>query len=594
MPNYVSLTESQRRKIAVFITESQQQAQMQQQQLANADDAGSSNAITTNNSISCKEIVQFCKTRFGLTISLSTASRLRSTATERLSTELLNPSAKRHRSVKFPEFEKALVQELKALELEQLQIQQEQHGLAGSDASGNSTLPVFDQTQLPPVMTLTSEAAITQVAKGIAERMGISDADLGLTSGWYHGFKRRHGIKHRQFKSRSGNGGNNSNSSAVGGLGTAGVNSINSQGTAGGSNNMMDTRDDSEEADNDEEMEDAGQDTMEVGGGGDNSNGNGGRSASNGVSVPTSFDADPGATIDPGPTNTFMDMRSLVPNEGMTGDAGSNSMTAPLAYLKDQLLKDQLQLANMVLSPRETSTGSPNPRRPEVKKVMAATANDALDVISEYLLQNGQIGATKLPLVKELRKFLLAQTEIENGLINGDSQAANAANSNGLLLSVGVSSLAPVSSNADAGSIFVNSTSTISTHTNPDLSVVTPLPLSHTDTTVDGTDMVPLLEQAQRALNLPSSESMATMAELLSNHQRQQQLAQQQQQLVQQQQQQQQDDLRHQQQLQLQQLQQFQEQQQQQVQQHVQQQQQQAQQQVQVHQVAEEQMSSLP
>ncbi|KAF8924547.1 hypothetical protein BGZ47_003944, partial [Haplosporangium gracile] len=189
MPNYVSLTESQRRKIAVFITESQSPALQNPLASANGDESaisssslgGSPSASTTNlvapntNNISCKEIVQFCKTRFGLTISLSTASRLRSSATERLSTELLNPSAKRHRSVKFPEFEKALIQELRALELEQLQIQQEQERQM---AAVGGTLVPLDPSQLPPVMTLTSEASITQVAKGIAERMGIPETEL--------------------------------------------------------------------------------------------------------------------------------------------------------------------------------------------------------------------------------------------------------------------------------------------------------------------------------------------------------------------------------------------------------------------------------
>ncbi|KAF9945612.1 hypothetical protein BGZ70_003719 [Mortierella alpina] len=53
-------------------------------------------------------------------------------------------------------------------------------------------------------------------------------------------------------------------------------------------------------------------------------------------------------------------------------------------------------------------------RPPEVKNVSAATANDALDVISEYLLHIGRIGVAKLPLIKELREFLLVQTQIEN------------------------------------------------------------------------------------------------------------------------------------------------------------------------------------
>ncbi|KAF9976249.1 hypothetical protein BGZ65_007911, partial [Modicella reniformis] len=379
MPNYVSLTESQRRKIAVFITESQQQAQQQQQaQLQqqqqqqqqagnNGDDSVIASSSLSNNqvapitgvnSISCKEIVQFCKTRFGLTISLSTASRLRSTAAERLATELLNPSAKRHRSVKFPEFEKALVQELRALEQEQMQLEQERQN------AETALLPSFgDPIPLPPVMMLTSEAAITQVAKGIAERMGIPVTELGLTSGWYHGFKRRHGIKHRQFKARSGTG-----SPAPGGLSGPILSSIGMPGAVDGSAGLMETGDGSDEADGDEEMEDVGPDSAEVG-------------------------------------------ESKVSVNGSTADSVSSSSTS------------LLNIANMT---PVTSLS----RRPEVKKVTAAAANDALDIISEYLLQNGQIGATKLPLVKELRKFLLAQTEIENGTSNS-----------GILLGVGVPSL---------------------------------------------------------------------------------------------------------------------------------------------------------
>jgi len=286
----VSLTESQRRKIAVFITESQQlaqqtqlqqqqqqlqqqqqQLQYQQQQAANGDESIISSTpfpnspvnlatppIVGNNAISCKEIVQFCQTRFGLTISLSTASRLRSSATERLSTDLLNPSAKRHRSVKFPEFEKALVQELRALEQEQLQIQQEQER---NREGSNTVLSGTDvTTQIPPVMMLTSEAAITQVAKGIAERMGITESELGLTSGWYHGFRKRHGIKHRQLKQRSAasntttaNSGLSSSPSLGDGASSPG---IVAGGNAEGGDNGSDA------GDGDEEMEDA-QDTAE-------------------------------------------------------------------------------------------------------------------------------------------------------------------------------------------------------------------------------------------------------------------------------------------------------------------------------------------
>ncbi|KAI1314834.1 hypothetical protein EDD11_001659 [Mortierella claussenii] len=471
MPNYVSLTESQRRKIAVFITESQQQAQLQQQQQlqatgSNGDDSvigstplvgspgGSSGAVQAapiagNNSISCKEIVQFCKTRFGLTISLSTASRLRSSATERLATELLNPSAKRHRSVKFPEFEKALVQELKALEQEQLQIQQEQER-----QNGDSGVVNFGDQQLPPVMMLTSEAAITQVAKGIAERMGIPPVELGLTSGWYHGFKRRHGIKHRQFKSRSGTNGNNGITGTAGLVGPT-LGSIGASGAGDGSSSLMETeeRSDGPDGDGDEEMEDV-QDSTDAG-------------------------------------------DSKVSGDG-SGDAGLNSTSTLLNF------------SNIVLTPKEPSASSLS-RRPEVKKVTAATANDALDVISEYLLQNGQIGATKLPLVKELRKFLLAQTEAENGIANNNSNS-------GILLSVGVPPLAPSISNSENVSNFEPIITAVDNNVLP---VHTPVSLSPS-TSAGGPGLASAPENMQSSLNLPAN-GLATMEEILNSHKQAQQ-----------------------------------------------------------------------
>ncbi|CAO3568336.1 unnamed protein product [Mortierella alpina] len=482
MPNYVSLTESQRRKISVFITESQQQAQLTKNDGEDTGSPGgsSSTPITGTNSISCKEIVQFCKTQFGLTISLSTASRLRSSATERLSTELLNPSAKRHRSVKFPEFEKALVQELKALEQEQIQIQQEQERLNANGAA----IPLGDPAQLPPVMTLTSEAAITQVAKGIAERMGISESELGLTSGWCHGFKRRHGIKHRQFKSRS----NGSGASSAGGLGASSLGSIG--GSAGGSG-LLETGDGSDGGNGDEEMEDVGQDSDKGKLGADESTANAVKTLRPGSAFngPESADAGP---------SSFMDMRSLLTTDGSSGDLGSGSGT--------------LAFANMTFTPKEPSSSSLS-RRPEVKKVTAATANDALDVISEYLIQNGQIGATKLPLVKELRKFLLAQTEIENGT----------STENGLLLGVGMPSLAPALTNPD-NTVYVNNAAP-ALPAAPELSAANTLSLSGSSS-MGGTGMASILQTGpQSALDLPA-DGLATMEQVLKNHQQAQQQAQ--------------------------------------------------------------------
>ncbi|KAG0356076.1 hypothetical protein BGX24_006490, partial [Mortierella sp. AD032] len=383
MPNYVSLTESQRRKIAVFITESQPPA-LQNPLAPNGDEStnsgGSPGASTANlvpsntNNISCKEIVQFCKTRFGLTISLSTASRLRSSATERLSTELLNPSAKRHRSVKFPEFEKALIQELRALELEQQQIQQEQERQM---AAGGGSIAPLDPSQLPSVMTLTSEASITQVAKGIAERMCIPETELGLTSGWYHGFKRRHGIKHRQFKPKGGNSTLTGSDGPT--LGSIGLSSGGGNNTSG---DNMDTGDGSDDVEGDEEMEDVGQ-AGSNGPSGDDDRLSSAMRPLHTTDDNPSYDGGPGTSIDLGPSS---------PGDMSQGGSSNNNIGG----------SSSSQRFNLTFEPKEPQSSNLS-RRPEVKKVDASKANDALDVISEYLLQNGQIGAAKLPLVKELR-----------------------------------------------------------------------------------------------------------------------------------------------------------------------------------------------
>lgn len=389
MPNYVSLTESQRRSIALFVIESQQQAQSLQQQqqqsqgqtegqggqaqtlsdstgnninsLNNNTEDDSKSSANSNNLIPCKEIVQFCQARFGLTISLSTASRLRSSASKRLATELVNPSAKRNRQVRYPEFEKALVLELKALEQEQLQIQQEQERI-----NRETNRPItINPDDIPPVMMLSSEAAITQVAKGIAEKMGVK---LGLTSGWYHGFRKRHGIKYRSLRSRS-----STNLVFAGGSGSDGPS------TSTDANTTADGGDGSDDVDMDEDMEDVQ------------------------VEMTDSIPMDDDLTLDCG--------------------AGKDTTPPPSSL---GLGQDRSSARSREIPMASTSTS----RRPEVKRVTAAAANDALDVISEYLLQNGDVGATKLPLVKELRNYLLIQTELENNAaaaaasVNGSSSVA--------------------------------------------------------------------------------------------------------------------------------------------------------------------------
>ncbi|KAF9085712.1 hypothetical protein BGX23_009430 [Mortierella sp. AD031] len=503
MPNYVSLTESQRRKIAVFITESQPPA-LQQSLTSNGDDSlissssltGSPSASTTNlvssntNNISCKEIVQFCKTRFGLTISLSTASRLRSSATERLSTELLNPSAKRHRSVKFPEFEKALILELRALEQEQQQIQQEQE--RQMTAAGGAIVPL-DPSQLPPVMTLTSEASITQVAKGIAERMGIPETELGLTSGWYHGFKRRHGIKHRQFRPKGGNAASTGSDGPT--LGSIGLSS--GAGTNNTSGSMMDTGDGSDGVEGDEEMEDAGQDSSNGAGGDDDRLSSAMRplrTTDDNNTVANSFDNGPGTSIDPGP-NSPGDATQAGVNTG-----SSSSSSQPLSFLKGEQFN---------FTPRDPQLSSLS-RRPEVKKVDASKANDALDIISEYLLQNGQIGAAKLPLVKELRKFFLAQMALENGPINDSILLTSLANPVPLPVPAPVAvtvpeprvepTPSPVSMVTSDANVFVNST------------VESALPQS-----TGGAGLAQILGSDRS----PLSSALATMESVIISHSRQ-------------------------------------------------------------------------
>lgn len=278
--------------------------------------------------------------------------------------------------------------------MEQQQIQQEQERQTA--AIGGTIVPL-DPSQLPPVMTLTSEASITQVAKGIAERMGIPETELGLTSGWYHGFKRRHGIKHRQFKPKGG-------SAASTGLDGPTLGSI---GLSGGANNnasgsMMDAGDGSDGVEGDEEMEDVGQDGSNGLGGDDDRLSLAMRPLRTTDDNPSSYDGGPCTSIDPGPGS---------PSEMSNNNGGSSSS----------------QRYNITFTPKEPQSSNLS-SRPEVKKVDASKANDALDVISEYLLQNGQIGAAKLPLVKELRKFFLAQMALENGPINDNILLTSLAN----------------------------------------------------------------------------------------------------------------------------------------------------------------------
>jgi Tc5 transposase DNA-binding domain len=106
--------------------------------------------------------------RWGLRIDESTITRILQTKDERLSTELVNPSAKRHKAVTVPELELALKEF----------VLNYQH------------------------QTVLSDAILIEKAKLIANGLGVQDA-LQFSSGWLQKFKERNGIRLRKVEGES-------------------------------------------------------------------------------------------------------------------------------------------------------------------------------------------------------------------------------------------------------------------------------------------------------------------------------------------------------------------------------------------------------
>ncbi|KAG0251991.1 hypothetical protein BGZ95_006737, partial [Linnemannia exigua] len=169
----------------------------------------------------------------------------------------------------------------------------------------------------------------------------------------------RHGTTQGQAKSHTGTSGSNGNTSSL--------NLINASGTGNGIS--FETSDGSSGDDDDEEMEDARDCQTD------------------------------------GETLSKVLKARRPPDDKPSQETGPGfEMQSPLVHVQMNHGSRGSQLGLNSINTAVTSKGDPSSwsYRPKAKKLSAAMANDALDVISEYLLQNGQIGATKLPLVKHL------------------------------------------------------------------------------------------------------------------------------------------------------------------------------------------------
>ena len=95
----------------------------------------------------------------------STVSRILKDSDKRLNEDITNPNSKRHKSVKFPELEQALMEFILTY----------QH------------------------RTILSDAIIIDKAKLFAERLQIPENKLQFSSGWLYKFKERNGIRLRRL-----------------------------------------------------------------------------------------------------------------------------------------------------------------------------------------------------------------------------------------------------------------------------------------------------------------------------------------------------------------------------------------------------------
>lgn len=118
-----------------------------------------------NNKGTRGQYADWIEERWGLRVDKSTITRILQTMDERLSTDVITPNAKRHRSVTVPELEIALKEF----------VLNYQH------------------------QTILTDAMLVEKAKLLANGLGVQDA-LQLSSGWLQKFKNRNGIRQRKLQ----------------------------------------------------------------------------------------------------------------------------------------------------------------------------------------------------------------------------------------------------------------------------------------------------------------------------------------------------------------------------------------------------------
>ena len=106
------------------------------------------------------QYIYWIEEKWGVKIYESTVTRILQSSDKRLTSEVANPEAKRHRSVTVPELELALKEFVLCY----------QH------------------------QTILSDTMLIEKAKLLASGLGVSEGTLQFSSGWLHKFKDRNGI----------------------------------------------------------------------------------------------------------------------------------------------------------------------------------------------------------------------------------------------------------------------------------------------------------------------------------------------------------------------------------------------------------------
>jgi len=101
----------------------------------------------------------------GVRVNKSTITRILQSKDKRLTTKIINPETKRHKSVAFPELELALKE-----------------------------FVLYYQHK-----TILSDAMLIEKAKLLANGLGVPEGALQFSSGWLHKFKERNGIRQEKL-----------------------------------------------------------------------------------------------------------------------------------------------------------------------------------------------------------------------------------------------------------------------------------------------------------------------------------------------------------------------------------------------------------